>query len=212
MYIFQGGIPVKKSNKKVIITVISVLVVVIIGVAIAFAVTANKDSKDKTEATSATKATQIVTEAQTEAETTAQTEAETSAPVETTAETTVPTESDVTMPDVTGVWKHEINTDACTVEVTSQSGNDISFTVTSVRGNAAQIATCDLSVTLDTEFDGTIVRGYAEFDYEDSFGATGTGSISVSENVILLVIEEENLNGATWSISNATGDYIFASK
>ncbi len=196
----------KKTTKTALISLLSTLVVM----AMMFAMTGCNSSNDKTAETKATTAaTQAQTEKQTDAPTQAQTEKATTAPTQAQEQEN---SDDPVMPKVTGTWKHENYPNACSVTVNIQNGNTLDFTVTSIKGNASQIATSDISVTLDTEYDGSLVRGYADFEYVDSFGCGGTGSISVSENAILLVINEEFNDGGRWSIANATGTYIFANE
>ena len=79
--------------------------------------------------------------------------------------------------------------------------------ISSVRGNAAQIATFKITITVTPEMVGSTVRGTDTFEYTDSFSNTGECSVTVSENVITLIVTEETHSGS-WGISNATGDYI----
>ena len=112
------------------------------------------------------------------------------------------------LPTLRTVWYNENCPKGCTITINSQEGNTLNFTITSSKENYSQIATSDITVTLDTEYDGTLVRGYADFEYVDSFKNSGTGSISVSENVIILVINEEYNSGRGWGISHTTGKYL----
>ncbi|MBR2715596.1 MAG: hypothetical protein IKB73_05260 [Ruminococcus sp.] len=112
------------------------------------------------------------------------------------------------LPDLRTVWHNENNPQGCSIVINYQDGNTLDFTVSSSRGNLAQIATSDITVTLNTDYDGVVVRGNADFTYVDSFGNSGTGSISVSENAIILVISEEYNDGRGWGISHTTGKYI----
>lgn len=209
----------KKSNKSIIISVLSVLVAMLMVVSLA-ACGSKDDKKAETKATElATQAeTKIVTEAPTEAPTDAPA-AETQAPAVTEAKAEADTDNgdagveaqsddELVIPDVTGLWKNENNPNGCTIEVTSQDGNTLDMTITSVRGNAAQIATFSIIVTVTPEMYGNIMRGEDSFEYTDSFGNTGNCIVSVSENVITLVVTEETNAGGNWGISNATGDYI----
>ena len=186
--------------KKTIVTLISAIMVI----AMVFALAGCNSSDDKTAETKATTATQ--TEKATNAPTQAQTEEETEAPTEAVTEA----ESPIVLPDVTGTWKHENYPQGCSIDVTAQDGNTLSFTIYAIRGNGAQIASCDKTVTLDVEMDGSFVRGSAHFDYTDSFLNEGTCTLSVTENVITLVVNQEVDGGAGWSMAHATGDYIFA--
>ena len=119
-------------------------------------------------------------------------------------------DSKYVLPDLRGTWVLESNPLGRSVQVVKQDGNDLELLITAVRGNASQIATARVSVSLDPYFDGSVVRGTADFEYTDSFGNKGTGSVSASENVILLVINEEE-RVSSWGIANSTGDYIFSS-
>ena len=113
------------------------------------------------------------------------------------------------MPELRTVWHNVSSPIDSSIVINSQDGNTINFTVTAMKENASQIATSDITVTLDTRYDGTLVRGDADFTYVDSFGHEGTGSIAVSENVIILVVEQESENDGTWSIAHTTGKYIY---
>lgn len=205
----------KKSNKKILIPILAGVAVVIIAVCVVFAVTAknNDDNKTATEPN-----TTAVTEAQTEAQTEELTEAtqayDEGSNEESNENNNEQTTSDdnFVIPTVTGIWKNENNLEGCTLEVVNQNGNTIDITITSMRGEASQIATCDATITLEATEYGSETRGDATFDYTDSFGNTGTCSISVAENVILLVVTEEYNDGRGWGISNATGDYILYSE
>lgn len=118
------------------------------------------------------------------------------------------TEDEVVLPQIRSVWYAENNPNGCSICINSQQGNTLNLTVSAVRGKSSQIATSDITVTLDCEYDDSIVRGYGGFEYTDSFGNCGTGSISVSENVIILVINEEYNSGRGWGISHNTGKYL----
>lgn len=119
-------------------------------------------------------------------------------------------DDELVVPSVVGHWKHEVAPKGYSIMVNWQNGNTLGLTIEAVRGNYAQIATADVSVTLDNVYnDGACVRGEGTFEYTDSFKNSGIGSISVSENVILLVIEETN-SVSSWGIAYATGEYIYA--
>jgi hypothetical protein len=91
--------------------------------------------------------------------------------------------------DVTGTWQHAKNP-YCTVQVLNQNGNKLDLLIESRNESATKIATAKTSVTLNLWKDGDIVRGESEFGFTDSFGNSGNGSISVSENKITVVINE----------------------
>ncbi len=137
----------------------------------------------------------------------------TSEPVKlvTTATSDTNTSNDnLVIPNVVGIWKHENRADGYSVVVNWQNGNELNFTITAIRGNYAQIATADVTTTINNVYsDGACVRGEGTFDYTDSFGNSGIGRISVSENAIVLVVEETN-STSSWGIAFATGEYIYA--
>ncbi len=112
------------------------------------------------------------------------------------------------MPELKKSWQSINNPSGFSITINSQEGNTINFTVTAMKENASQIATSNITVTLDTVYDGSLVRGNADFDYVDSFGHEGTGSIAVSENVIILVIEQETEQNGVWGIGYTTGKYV----
>ena len=161
------------------------------------------NSNGETDETKATNATEAATVAETTAETTAETQA---------AEVQADNSNDeLVIPTVTGIWKHETNPSGCKIHVGVQNGNTIEIEISSMRGEGKQIATVNKTVNLTPDYFGDEIRGYAEFDYTDSFDNTGLCKLTVGENVITLVVEEETRNG-TWGISNATGDYYFGSE
>ncbi len=199
----------KKSNRTILISVLSILIAMLM--VLSLAACGSEDDKN-----TETKATEIATQLETESETeiVLATESDNATATEAPADNTsdngaeVVSNDELVIPDVTGIWKNENDPKNYSVEVTSQNGNTIDFTVTAIRGNGSQIATSKISVTLETSDETGMVRGYADFEYVDSFQTGGVGSISVSENVITLVIEQEFNDGGRWSIAHATGDYI----
>lgn len=188
--------------KRTLITVLSAILVM----TMVFALAGCNPSEDKT---AETKATTAATQAQTEKATEAATQAETqkATTTETQANAQNDSSDELVIPTVTGIWVNENNPDGCSIHIGVQNGNTIDVEITSVRGEAAQIATFSKTVIMTPEDFGNEIRGYAEFDYTDSFGNTGLCKLSVAENVVTLVVEEEEKNGS-WGISNATGDYI----
>ena len=119
------------------------------------------------------------------------------------------TDKELTLPDVTGTWMNESNPH-CTIQIFNQSGNTIDFMIESSNDSYTKIANAKTAATLNLRSDGAVVRGDADFNFTDSFGNSGNGCISVSENKIILVINDINeANG--WSIGNATGEYILKS-
>ncbi len=192
--------------KKALISLLSALMTIVM----VFALTACNGTDDKT---TETKATETSTQAQTEQETEKATQTATEASdnnTDSNNENTSDSNDELVVPTVTGTWKHENYPQGCSIEVTAQDGNTITFTIYAIRGQGAQIASCDKTVTLTPEYVGSEVRGYAEFDYTDSFLNSGLCKISVAENVITLVVEQEVDGGGGWSMAHATGDYIFA--
>ncbi len=136
----------------------------------------------------------------------------TSKPVElATASTQIKASNDkLVVPNVVGIWKPEHGSSGYSIVVNMQNGNELDFIITAIRGNNAQIATADVRTTLDKVYhDGACVRGEGSFEYTDSFGNSGIGRISVSENAIVLVVEETN-SVSSWGIAFATGEYIYA--
>ena len=198
----------KKSNRTLLISVLSILVAMLM--VLSLAACGSKDDK-----TAETKATKVATEAVTEAET----EVVLATEVDNVASTEAPANNDsdngaevisndeLVVPDVTGLWRNENNVKGCTIEISNQNGNTMDLLISSVRGNAAQIATFKITITVTPEMVGSTVRGTDTFEYTDSFSNTGECSVTVSENVITLIVTEETHSGS-WGISNATGDYI----
>ncbi len=113
------------------------------------------------------------------------------------------------VPQLRTIWYHTNNPNGCTIEIENQNGNTLDLVICSSNENATKIATAKVSVTLDdVYFDGAIVRGNGAFEYTDSFGNSGTGTLNVSENVIILVINEEYNAGRGFGISYNTGKYL----
>ena len=115
------------------------------------------------------------------------------------------------LPDVTGTWKHDTN-DGCSIQVVNQDDNHVDITIQSCNEKATKIATSRLSLDLEKDtFEGEI-RGCAYFNYSDSFGSGGRGSIIVTEDTISLAIVKEYDPCAAWNITAAAGEYHFESK
>ncbi len=114
-------------------------------------------------------------------------------------------------PDVTGTWKHETNP-GCSLQIVNQNGNDLDLVIESHNENYTKIATAKVSVTLDTYMGKHGIVGTADFDYHDSFGSGGTGTITISEGVIHLEINKDYDPCAAWNITPATGTYVLESK
>ncbi len=111
--------------------------------------------------------------------------------------------------DITRTWNHMNNPNGVSLSINSQSGNTLNMTITCIKPNASQVVCADISVTLDDVWqDGNVVRGSGSFSYTDSFSNTGTGEIAVSDNVIILSINEETNAGLGFGISYASGKYI----
>lgn len=122
------------------------------------------------------------------------------------------TEEDIIdLPDVTGTWKH-VDDNGCSIQVVKQEGNRLYLTIESHNSNYTKIATSRLILTLDTHTNNKGVFGIAFFNYSDSFGSGGRGSIVVYEDQISLDINKEFDPCAAWNITAAKGDYYFYSE
>ena len=115
------------------------------------------------------------------------------------------------IPDVTGTWKH-ISNDGCTIQVVNQFDNHVDLTIQCCSENASKIATSRLSLNLEPCTEGSETYGTAYFNYSDSFGSGGKGSIIVKGDVISLALVKEFDPCASWNITPAAGDYSFHSK
>ncbi len=116
---------------------------------------------------------------------------------------------EVVIPELRSTWYHSNNPTGCVIKVNNQNGNTLDLSVSLSNENATKIALADINVTLsDVYYDGSIIRGEGSFNYTDSFGNEGTGGISVSENVIILVFDEEYNAGRGFGIANATGKFL----
>ena len=119
------------------------------------------------------------------------------------------TDEQLVLPPLHSIWVHYNNPHGCTIEITNQNGNTLDFTICSTNVNATKIATADVTVTLNEVYkDGDIIRGNGTFEYTDSFSNSGTGTLNISENAIILVINEEYNAGRGFGISNNTGKYL----
>ena len=160
------------------------------------------------------KATQKATQAPTEAPTQAPTEASTQAPTEAKATKSIQNEisqDSSTFPNIKGTWRH-VSNEGCTIQVVNQNGNHVDITIESCNQNASKIATSRLSLDLQTSTVDGELRGEAYFNYSDSFGSGGKGSIIVTEDKISLAIVKEFDPCASWNITAAAGDYYFESE
>lgn len=124
-------------------------------------------------------------------------------------DTEQPPSDELVMPDITRTFVRTNDPSGSAIIVNSQNGNTLDITISISNENATKIAYTDVTVTLeDLYFDGSLVRGEGYFEYTDSFGNAGTGSVAVSKNVIILVINEEYNSGKGFGITYATGKYI----
>lgn len=96
-----------------------------------------------------------------------------------------------------GLWRKNDNN---TVSVYSQEGQIVSLYITSVRGNAAQIATADIPYV-------TLENNSGSFQYNDSFGNSGYGTIDFLSSQQLRIRFEPIPNQQSWGVNNAEGDY-----
>lgn len=116
------------------------------------------------------------------------------------------------IPDFTGTWKHTTN-DGCSIQVVRQDDNQVDLTIQSCNANATKIATSRLRLELNVwiENDGKVF-GDARFNYADSYGSGGRGSILITDDKITLKLNEEFNPCAAWSIAPCAGEYYLATK
>lgn len=115
------------------------------------------------------------------------------------------------IPNFIGTWKHETN-DGCSVQVVSQDENKIDLTIQSCNENFTKIATSRLSLELTTWTEGDKVFGSAKFNYYDSFGSGGRGSIVITDDKLTLTLNKEFDPCAAWNISACEGDFFLDSR
>ncbi len=215
--------PAKKSNKKPILAIAAIAVVVIaVCVVVVMCLPSNSGDnlKDTSTLAVSTKATEATTKKAEETKADSKTDSKVESEVEenedsnqSSSQDAEKTESndEVVVPNVEGVWGNENNLDGFTIYVSNQNGNTMDIEITAKRGNEngdiVQMATVKKTITVVPDSSDSVLRGKASFDYVDSFNNEGTCSISVSENVITLVVEEK-VNNVTFGISKASGDYI----
>ncbi|MBQ8539564.1 MAG: hypothetical protein IJ433_07920 [Ruminococcus sp.] len=116
----------------------------------------------------------------------------------------------VDLPDFTGTWKH-VDDNGCSVQVVKQEGNQVWLTIESHNSGYTKIATSRLKLTLDAYADEEGPFGVAYFNYSDSFGSGGRGSIIIYEDKMFLEINKEYDPCAAWNITAADGEYYFYS-
>ena len=114
------------------------------------------------------------------------------------------TESPKQKPEVvrglSGSWEHMEYPDHYHLIIEQTSLDRHTVTIEAIRGEAAQIAVATVE-------DVRIVDGYAEFDYEDSFGNKGTVWLSELDGQIGLQIEHLPDQPGDWGILTAAGQY-----
>ena len=115
------------------------------------------------------------------------------------------------IPDFTGTWKHTTN-DGCSIQVVRQDENQVDLTIQSCNENATKIATTRLRLDLMTWTEGDKVFATARFNYADSFGSGGRGSILITDDKITLELNKEFDPCTDWSISPCAGEYYFDTK
>lgn len=167
--------------------------------------------------TEAKQETSFVTEAPTEKLTEAPTEAPTAKPTEPKTEATKAPDSftsdDLVLADVTGHWDHVSTNGHHGISITKQDKNTITMTITAIRGQAAQIATAEVTVNVAVDAAGgqwsENLGGKGTFTYEDSFLNKGRGEILIygSDSLTLYLYPTSEIKGG-WSIAPAAGDYI----
>ncbi len=107
--------------------------------------------------------------------------------------------------DYTGSWLKDGNSENYFINVNSQNGSNISFSIEAVRtdpnGSPAQYATAEVN-NLD------ISNGRADFYFTDSFGNTGSGTVYLSTGEIVLSLNTTYIApGNNWGIQSAAGSY-----
>lgn len=128
------------------------------------------------------------------------------------AATATQTADDTTdLPNVTGTWKR-VDDNGSSVQVVKQEGNQLDIVIESHNADYSKIATSRLRLTLDTYKDEKGAFGIAHFNYTDSFGSGGRGSIVVYKDRIEIKLSKEFDPGAAWNISGASGEYYLDSK
>lgn len=163
----------------------------------------NNDTKNEaTESTTQVSTTAEVTEPTTEKITEEVTQApvEGSDEVETQAVTEAQAENNnAAFEDLEGLWKHSEKGDHNTLRVTCGANKTMYLSISAIRGEAAQVATCEVETVIENSM-GT-------FTYEDSFGNKGDGQIVINgESLLLVVNETESANN--WGIRASSGEYI----
>lgn len=114
----------------------------------------------------------------------------------------------VVLPDIARAWYHATEPGVNYVSITNQDNNSFTLHISSIKGEDSPMARAEVPITLENVHrDGSIVTGESDFEYTDTYGNKGQGTINVHENAIILVINEMYSSGKGWGISEATGVY-----
>ena len=102
--------------------------------------------------------------------------------------------------EYTGLWVHTEYPDPYSVVVFDQQGDKISLEITAVRGNGAQIATCQVA-------DIQLENGEGTFEFADSFGNSGKCEITISHDILSLKYDTNEPYQGNWCIDAGEGKY-----
>lgn len=125
---------------------------------------------------------------------------------------TLPDEN-LTIPDIKGLWQHNINSENCKIEVKEQDSNKLKLVITVSNERATQVAISKIDATLDRLWEqGDVVYGEGDFIYTDSYNNAGVGSIKISENSLTLTLDQQSNSNRGWDILLAIGSYTHSDK
>ena len=140
----------------------------------------------------------------------------TKSPVQTPTQVTIQTpnadnndsDSPLILPDIRGVWEHEINPENCKVEITEQHGNDLELIITVANQKGTQVAISAVNVSLDNVWkQDDLIYGEGDFVYRDTFHNAGSGTIKVSKDSLTLNLTQGYNSNRGWNILRAIGEY-----
>lgn len=102
--------------------------------------------------------------------------------------------------DYTGLWTHIEYPDAYSLIIFDRQDNKISFEITAVRGNGAQIATAQVA-------DVELIDGKGTFEFTDSFDNSGNGKIAIIGDTLSLEYNTNEPYQGNWCIDAGQGSY-----
>ncbi len=102
--------------------------------------------------------------------------------------------------EYTGLWTHTQSPDTYSLVIFEQQNNKISFEITAIKGDGAQIATAQVTNV-------ELINGNGTFEFVDSFDNRGKGEIIISDDTITLTYPANIVYQGNWCIDSGAGNY-----